>query len=295
MDIKQEISKIENLFQLITNINRTIADEGQISMAEKELIKDYLKKILLKYQEIAKASGVATDDEPIIVQKVHKEKEPKLIVTPPQEEWTDLQAAFNQTIDKKYAPFADRKPEGDEVKVEVVTQSKEEEKTAADEIFELLKQKKEEKKVSEIFIEPGEDEIVEKAIETVEKQEIVIPVVKPEEKNPVVKDMIPKDAYVPSMNDLLREKKGKEKDFNSQITKPFKDSVTINDKISFLRDLFDGQAELFASAITNIDQLNSEQEAINYINTHYFEQYKWKENTETASRFYELVTKKFGG
>ncbi|MBX7225512.1 MAG: hypothetical protein K1X55_05745 [Chitinophagales bacterium] len=303
MDIKQEIAKIENLFQLITNINRTIADEGQISMAEKELIKDYLKKILLKYQEIAKVSGVANDDEQeIVVQKVHKEKEPTLIVTPKQEEWKDLQSAFNETIDKKYAPFADRKPEDKEV-VEIQKQvnevEKEEkiiEKTAADEIFELLKQKKEIKKETHLFIEPGEESIVDKAVEIVDNQDLKIPNVPTEEKIPEVKHVLAKEEeYVPTMNDLLREKKGKEKDFNSLITKPFKDSVTFNDKISFLKDLFDGNAELFAAAITTIDQLNSEEEAINFINAQYFEQYKWKEKTQTASRFYELVAKKFGG
>ena len=42
MDIKQEITKIESLFHLITNINQTIVEEGKISHLENKNKEDYL-------------------------------------------------------------------------------------------------------------------------------------------------------------------------------------------------------------------------------------------------------------
>jgi len=69
-----------------------------------------------------------------------------------------------------------------------------------------------------------------------------------------------------------------------------KNRLTINQKFMFTKMLFNGDFDLFNSAITQIDSLHSLDEATSYLDAHYS---NWNKETEEYEEFIELVTKRF--
>lgn len=302
MDIKQEITKIESLFHLITNINQTIVEEGKISHLEKELIKDYLKKVLLKYQEIAQFSGVAsetTEDQEKVVVNSQKEKN-----------WQDLKSEFTEKIDSKYAPFTNIEPEINKIQVNLEEESVEtntissvKEVSSADNLLETIKAQKEENSKQEKKEEPietiKEDELSKKAIEFLEDDEKIeeimdtVKEIKLENKKKV-NIPVDEDEFKPTMNDIFMEKIGKEKNLNSNSGKLLKDSIMLNDRIIFIKELFAGNIEEFTEALSKIDNSPTLEEAFSYLESNIVNKNGWSIKEKVSNQFYALVKKKFG-
>lgn len=302
MDIKQEITKIESLFHLITNINQTIVEEGKISHLEKELIKDYLKKVLLKYQEIAQFSGVAsetTEDQEKVVVNSQKEKN-----------WQDLKSEFAEKIDSKYAPFTNIEPEINKIQVNLEEESVEantissvKEVSSADNLLETIKAQKEENSKQEKKEEPietiKEDELSKKAIEFLEDDEKIeeimdtVKEIKLENKKKV-NIPVDEDEFKPTMNDIFMEKIGKEKNLNSNSGKLLKDSIMLNDRIIFIKELFAGNIEEFTEALSKIDNSPTLEEAFSYLESNIVNKNGWSIKEKVSNQFYALVKKKFG-
>lgn len=302
MDIKQEITKIESLFHLITNINQTIVEEGKISHLEKELIKDYLKKVLLKYQEIAQFSGVAsetTEDQEKVVVNSQKEKK-----------WQDLKSEFAEKIDSKYAPFTNIEPEINKIQVNLEEESVEtntissvKEVSSADNLLETIKAHKEENSKQEKKEEPietiKEDELSKKAIEFLEDDEKIeeimdtVKEIKLENKKKV-NIPVDEDEFKPTMNDIFMEKIGKEKNLNSNSGKLLKDSIMLNDRIIFIKELFAGNIEEFTEALSKIDNSPTFEEAFSYLESNIVNKNGWSIKEKVSNQFYALVKKKFG-
>jgi hypothetical protein len=302
MDIKQEITKIESLFHLITNINQTIVEEGKISHLEKELIKDYLKKVLLKYQEIAQFSGVAsetTEDQEKVVDNSQKEKN-----------WQDLKSEFAEKIDSKYAPFTNIEPEINKIQVNLEEESVEtntissvKEVSSADNLLETIKAQKEENSKQEKKEEPietiKEDELSKKAIEFLEDDEKIeeimdtVKEIKLENKKKV-NIPVDEDEFKPTMNDIFMEKIGKEKNLNSNSGKLLKDSIMLNDRIIFIKELFAGNIEEFTEALSKIDNSPTFEEAFSYLESNIVNKNGWSIKEKVSNQFYALVKKKFG-
>lgn len=302
MDIKQEITKIESLFHLITNINQTIVEEGKISHLEKELIKDYLKKVLLKYQEIAQFSGVAsetTEDQEKVVDNSQKEKN-----------WQDLKSEFAEKIDSKYAPFTNIEPEINKIQVNLEEESVEtntissvKEVSSADNLLETIKAQKEENSKQEKKEEPietiKEDELSKKAIEFLEDDEKIeeimdtVKEIKLENKKKV-NIPVDEDEFKPTMNDIFMEKIGKEKNLNSNSGKLLKDSIMLNDRIIFIKELFAGNIEEFTEALSKIDNSPTLEEAFSYLESNIVNKNGWSVKEKVSNQFYALVKKKFG-
>nr|MBP9136783.1 hypothetical protein [Chitinophagales bacterium] len=294
MDIKQEITKIESLFHLITNINQTIVEEGKISHLEKELIKDYLKKVLLKYQEIAQFSGVAsetTEDQEKVVDNSQKEKK-----------WQDLKSEFAEKIDSKYAPFTNLEPEINKIQVNLEEESVEtntissvKEVSSADNLLETIKAQKEENSKQEKKEEPietiKEDELSKKAIEFLEDDEKIeeimdtVKEIKLENKKKV-NIPVDEDEFKPTMNDIFMEKIGKEKNLNSNSGKLLKDSIMLNDRIIFIKELFAGNIEEFTEALSKIDNSPTFEEAFSYLESNIVNKNGWSIKEKVSNQFY---------
>ena len=278
MDIKQEITKIESLFHLITNINQTIVEEGKISHLEKELIKDYLEKV---------------------VDNSQKEKN-----------WQDLKSEFAEKIDSKYAPFTNIEPEINKIQVNLEEESVEtntissvKEVSSADNLLETIKAQKEENSKQEKKEEPietiKEDELSKKAIEFLEDDEKIeeimdtVKEIKLENKKKV-NIPVDEDEFKPTMNDIFMEKIGKEKNLNSTSGKLLKDNIMLNDRIIFIKELFAGNIEEFTEALSKIDNSPTLEEAFSYLESNIVNKNGWSIKEKVSNQFYALVKKKFG-
>ena len=68
----------------------------------------------------------------------------------------------------------------------------------------------------------------------------------------------------------------------------------LNDRIGFVKDLFEGSAEDFNRVVSQLNTLGSLSEAQEFINTHVAPEYDWAANEETAKRFMASVKQRFG-
>lgn len=69
-----------------------------------------------------------------------------------------------------------------------------------------------------------------------------------------------------------------------------KDGLTINQKFMFTKILFNGDFEIFSSAIEKIDRLDNLKQAMSYLEQNYPE---WDRESEEYEEFIELVEKRF--
>lgn len=67
-----------------------------------------------------------------------------------------------------------------------------------------------------------------------------------------------------------------------------KAAIGINDRYQYIRELFDGNGDVYTKAVSDLDGLNTIQEAVAYLQ----DNYKWKKN-DTSLKFVSLVKRRF--
>lgn len=67
----------------------------------------------------------------------------------------------------------------------------------------------------------------------------------------------------------------------------------LNDRIGFVKDLFDGSQEDFNRVVSQLNTLGNLNEAMEFIHTHISREYGWDQKEETAARFIATVEQKF--
>ncbi len=99
------------------------------------------------------------------------------------------------------------------------------------------------------------------------------------------------DSYASekSLNDIISQaKQSVESTISSRPINSLQSAVGINDRFLFIRELFEGDGDQYTDAVKNLDQMNSIQEAVNYLR----DNYKWKKN-DTSLKFIDLVKRRF--
>ncbi|WP_346857097.1 hypothetical protein [uncultured Draconibacterium sp.] len=93
-----------------------------------------------------------------------------------------------------------------------------------------------------------------------------------------------------SVNELLAgDDSGKlEYKISNSPVSSLKSAIGINDRYQYIRELFEGNGDAFTKAVTDLDALNTIQEAVNYLQ----QNYKWKKN-DTSLKFVNLVKRRF--
>jgi hypothetical protein len=71
------------------------------------------------------------------------------------------------------------------------------------------------------------------------------------------------------------------------------ESVAINQRFMFTKELFDGNADLLRHALKSIDGLDSFEEAVELVNSRYVEELNWDINSDAVHEFMQLVYRKF--
>ena len=67
----------------------------------------------------------------------------------------------------------------------------------------------------------------------------------------------------------------------------------LNDRIGFVKDLFDGSTEDFNRVVSQLNTLNTLQEAESFLAQHVAPEYNWDAQEETAERFILAVSQRF--
>ncbi len=86
---------------------------------------------------------------------------------------------------------------------------------------------------------------------------------------------------------MLENKTLDKKLASSPITK-LETAIGLNDRFQYTRELFDNKPDLFRKTVQEIDQADSLNDAIAYLNSNF----KWKK-TDTSIQFAQLVKRRF--
>ena len=69
--------------------------------------------------------------------------------------------------------------------------------------------------------------------------------------------------------------------------------IGLNDRIAFVKHLFNGEQEDFNRVISQLNSYETESEAKNFIENVVKPDYNWAEHEELENRFMEIVSRKF--
>jgi len=281
--LQKDIAEIEELF----------AEKGSegFDEFEKEFIRSRFKEanrliLLLSEQEDSSEQKIS---QPVVVE------EPKKVVAEVQEDKTE---EVEEVAPVEITSVKDVKEKLVEVKKEEVVAEQEEEKIQDEEIqpedetveeepineeVEIIKEEPTPEAISEEISEPQKEEV--KPLEEGTDVELE------EEEEPEVTSKRLGDSFSKekSVNELLAgDSNNLEYKISNSPVKSIQSAIGINDRYQYIRELFEGNADSFSKAVTDLDNLNNIQEAVSYLQKNY----KWKK-TETSLKFVNLIKRRF--
>jgi len=81
--------------------------------------------------------------------------------------------------------------------------------------------------------------------------------------------------------------------FNQKPSKDLKGLISLNDKLQFVRDLFNGYSLAYSEAIELINRFDSFDAADNFLKQNYSIKNSWSEKQDVADKFYEILNRRF--
>jgi hypothetical protein len=108
------------------------------------------------------------------------------------------------------------------------------------------------------------------------------------------KEPVEDPTYKPTLNDLLA--KSATGNINSQTNTgitDLKQAINLNDKLLYIKDLFNGYNLAYAEAIDVANKLPNFEAADNFFKKNYAEKNNWADKQVTVDKFYQLLNQRF--
>lgn len=105
-----------------------------------------------------------------------------------------------------------------------------------------------------------------------------------------------KPAVPLTVNELLSRSRQQEtmgSRLNLKQPKDLKSMVSLNDKLLFVRDLFNGYSLAYSEAIELLNRFDSMEAAENFLKQNYAVKNSWIDKAEVANKFYEILSRRF--
>ncbi|WP_426668750.1 hypothetical protein ACPPVU_21270 [Mucilaginibacter sp. McL0603] len=80
---------------------------------------------------------------------------------------------------------------------------------------------------------------------------------------------------------------------NGQPITDLKQAITLNDKLLYIKDLFNGYNLAYSEAIDILNRFNSFDEADKFLKTNYAVKNNWESKQATTDKFYKLLTRRY--
>lgn len=100
----------------------------------------------------------------------------------------------------------------------------------------------------------------------------------------------------PSLNDVLAANQTSNRGLNHHLQEnivSLKSSISLNDKLLYIKDLFNGYNLAYAEAIEIVDKMPNFDSADNFLQKNYAAKNNWSEKQATVDRFYLLLNRRF--
>ena len=101
---------------------------------------------------------------------------------------------------------------------------------------------------------------------------------------------------IPTINDLLATRSAQNTvatQFRNNSGNDLKKIISLNDKLLFVKDLFNGYSLAYSEAIELLNRYDNFEEANKFLQQNYAVKNKWSEKQITADKFYEVLNRKF--
>jgi len=99
-----------------------------------------------------------------------------------------------------------------------------------------------------------------------------------------------------TMNEILASQTSQNtvsSQFNQRQVNDLKSLINLNDKLLFVRDLFNGYSLAYSEAIEILNRFDSFESADNFLKQNYSSKNNWAEKQNVADKFYEILNKRF--
>ncbi len=104
-------------------------------------------------------------------------------------------------------------------------------------------------------------------------------------------------APAPTINDLMSAQVANSQAtsslLSSQPVKDLKSVISLNDKLLFIKDLFNGYSLAYSEAVELVNRFDSFEAADNFLKTNYAAKNHWASKPATVDKFYEVLNRRF--
>lgn len=107
---------------------------------------------------------------------------------------------------------------------------------------------------------------------------------------------VQEEKTVPTVNDLLSKNIVPQtiaSQFNSHQNKDLKSMISLNDKLLFVRDLFNGYSLAYSEALELLNRFDNFEAADNFLKQNYSSKNNWSVKQDVADKFYEVLNRRF--
>jgi len=91
----------------------------------------------------------------------------------------------------------------------------------------------------------------------------------------------------------MAEKSGAAHQLHAQAITDLKPAINLNDKLLFIKDLFNGYSLAYSEAIEILNRFNSFEEADLFLKKNYVVKNNWEAKAETSAKFYNLLKRRY--
>jgi hypothetical protein len=113
---------------------------------------------------------------------------------------------------------------------------------------------------------------------------------------PLAETLTPENTPKPTLNDILSGNAGGRNygaDKAKMEIKDLKQAISLNDKMRYIKDLFNGYNLAYAEAIDLLNKMPDFKTADAFLKNNYSVKNNWADKQETADQFYELLNQRF--
>ena len=108
--------------------------------------------------------------------------------------------------------------------------------------------------------------------------------------------LVQEEIQPPTLNEILSAQSSPNtvsSQFNQRQFKDLKGLISLNDKLQFVRDLFNGYSLAYTEAIELLDRFENFEAADNFLKQNYAAKNNWADKQDVADKFYEILNRRF--